>query len=190
MSKRKYEEQCFPEIQESIKAGRYTVRAPTDTAKYSQNLTWSLMRFIYDESNTLLQDFFFCSKCSKIYNLKLASTGKTLKRHVEKCSLREQITDFFVPEMTQPERKKIKLEDKELVKSAVLDYIIKDLRPISSIQGAGMQMLISKMTYIGKKYGHFTPEMIDQTKLLPSRQTVTVCSIRFKLFYMIVIILM
>lgn len=85
--------------------------------------------------------------------------------------------------MTQPDRKKIKLEDKELVKGAVLDYIIKDLRPISSIQGAGMQLLISKMTYIGKKYGYFTPEMIDQTKLLPSRQTVTVFFTRYELFY-------
>lgn len=174
MTKRKYEDQSFPDIQENIKSGRYTVRPPSDTAKYSQTLTWSLMRLIYDEANALLQDFFFCSKCSKVYNLKLASTGKTLKRHVEKCSLREQITDFFVPEMTQPQRKKIKLEDKELVKDAAMDYIIKDLRPISSIQGEGMRMLISKMTYIGSKYGHITPEMIDETKLLPSRQTVII----------------
>lgn len=176
MTKRRYDEQSFPEIQENIKCGRYTVKAPTDTAKYSQSVTWSLMRLIFDESGTIMQDFFFCSKCAKIYNLKLASTGKTLKRHVEKCSIREQITDFFVPEMTQPQRKKIKLADKELVKEAAMDYIIKDLRPISSINGDGMALLISKMTYIGSKYGHFTPEMIHETKLLPSRQTVRLFS--------------
>lgn len=172
MSKRKFEQQKFPEILEKIQSGCYTVKAPADTAKYTQRVTWSLMRQIYDESNELLLDFFFCSNCAKIYNLKLCNNGKTLKRHVEKCSVREQITDFFVPEMTQQQSKKIKIADKHLVKDAAMEFIIKDLRPVSSINGAGMLTFVSKITYIGAKYGHLTPEAIENAKLLPSRFTV------------------
>lgn len=170
--KRKYEEEKFPDILEHIKSGRYSVKAPCDTAKYTQKVTWSLMRLIYDETDEILPDYFFCSKCAKIYNLKLCNTGKTLKRHVEKCTLREQITDHFVPELRQPTTKKIKLLDKQLVKDAAMKFIIRDMRPISAIEGDGLRTLISKCTYIGAKYGHLTPEAIENTKLLPSRQTV------------------
>lgn len=172
MSKRKYEDQKFPEISEQIQTGHYTAVAPTDTGKYKQKVTWSLMRLIYDDTETVLPDFYFCSKCGKIYNLKLCDNGKTLKRHVEKCSLREQITDFFAPEMIKPQCKKIKLADKSMIKDAAVEYIVRDMRPISSISGDGIRALLSKMTYIGAKYGHMTPEAIEKTHLLPSRQTV------------------
>lgn len=169
--KRKYEAEKFPEISELIQSGRYTTKPPSDTAKYTQKVTWSTMRLIYDESDQILPDFFFCSKCAKIYNLKLCNSGKTLKRHVEKCSLREQITDFFVSEFRQ-ESKKIKLIDKQLVKDAAMEFIIRDARPISAINGDAMLAFISKMTYIGATYGHLTPEAIEKSKLLPSRHTV------------------
>lgn len=171
MMKRKYEEEKFPDVLELIRSGRYTTKPPTDTAKYTQKVTWSLMHLIYDESNEILPDFFYCSNCAKIYNLKLCNTGKTLKRHVEKCSVRERITNFFIPEFRQ-ERKKIKLADKSLVKDAAMEFIIRDARPISSINGDGMLAFISKMTYIGATYGHLTPEAINESKLLPSRYTV------------------
>lgn len=167
--KRKYESEKFPDIIELIQSGRYTTKPPSDTAKYTQTLTWSLMHLIYDESDDILPDFFFCSKCAKIYNLKLCNNGKTLKRHVEKCSIQEKITDFFVPEFG-PKSKKIKLADKQLVKDAAMELIIRDARPLSTVNGSGMLAFASKMTYIGATYGHLTPESID--KLLPSRQTV------------------
>lgn len=181
--KRRYEEEKFPEISEQIKCGRYEVKAPTDTAKYTQKVTWGLMRLIYDESGEVLPDHYFCSKCAKIYNLKLCNNGKTLKRHAEKCSSREQITDFFVSELAQPQTKKIKLEDRELVKDAAMEYIIRDMRPISSINGDGMRNFISRITYIGAKYGHLTPDAVEKTKLLPSRQTVFFFSIHYQFVY-------
>lgn len=173
-NKRKFEDQDFPELLEHIRSGSYSVKAPTDTAKFSQKPTWELFRFIYDDSNELMRDFFYCSRCEKILNLKLANNGKTLKRHAEKCALREKITDHFVPEM-QPQRKKIKLADKAIVKDAALDLIIRDLRPIQSINCEGMKDFVSKLTFIGAKYGHLTPDAIEKSKLLPSRQTV-ICS--------------
>lgn len=172
MTKRNYEEQKFPEILEHIRTGRYTTLAPSDTGKYKQKITWSLMHLIYDDTETVLPDFYFCSKCGKIYNLKLCDNGKTLKRHVEKCSLREQITDFFAPEMVKLQSKKIKLADKNMVRDAVVEYIVKDMRPVSSVSGDGIRVFLSSMTYIGAKYGYLTPEAIEKTHLLPSRQTV------------------
>lgn len=169
--KRKYEEEKFPEILEHIQSGRYSVKPPTDP-KCTQKITWDIMRFIYDDSEKVLPDFFFCSRCAKIFNLKLCDNGKTLKRHAEKCAMREKITEFFVPEMTQPQNKKIKLVDKQLMKDAAMEFLIRDTRPISSISGEGLCTLISKATYIGAKYGHLTTDAIEKTNLLPSRQTV------------------
>lgn len=171
MPKRKFQDQVFPEILERIKSGTYTVKAPMDKSKYSSNVTWNLMRLIYDDNNELLQDHFYCSKCTKIYNLKLSDNSKTLKRHSEKCNITEQITDHFVAEMVQA-RKKIKIEDKNIVRNAAMEFIIRDLRPISTINGDGLREFVSRMTYIGAKYGHLTPEAISEVKLLPSRQTV------------------
>lgn len=173
MPKRKFQDQVFPEVLEQINSGKYTVKAPTDTNKYSSNVTWNLMRLIYDDMNQLLQDHYYCSKCKKIYNLKLSDNSKTLKRHAEKCNLTEQITDHFVAEMVQA-RKKIKLADKKLVKNAAMEFIIRDLRPISSISGDGLREFVSRMTYIGAKYGYLTAEAISEVKLLPSRQTVII----------------
>lgn len=178
MPKRKFHDQFFPEILEQIKSGHYKVKEPTDKTRYSAKVTWSLMRLIYDENDELLQDYYYCSKCAKIYCLKLSDNSKTLKRHAEKCNATEQITDHFVPEMVQP-RKKIKISDKKLVKDAAMEFIIRDLRPISSINGDGMRELLSRMTYLGAKYGYLTPEAIDELKLLPSRQTVNIYNSTF-----------
>lgn len=129
------------------------------------------MRLIYDENDKLLQDYYYCSKCAKIYCLKLSDNSKTLKRHAEKCIITEQITDHFVPEMVQP-RKKIKIADEKLVKDAAMEFIIRDLRPISSNNGDGMRAFCTRMTYVGAKYGFLAPEAIEELKLLPSRQTI------------------
>lgn len=170
--KRKYGVEKFPHILESIDAGKYTVREPEDRNKYSQQTTWSLFRLIFDEDEKQIEDHYFCSRCRTIYNLKLSQSGQSLKRHAEKCKVPSIITDFFVPEMQPAKRSKIIKEDKALVREAAIKFVVKDMRPVSSVNGEGMTALLSRMTYIGAKYGHISEESMLQTKLIPSRQSV------------------
>lgn len=143
--KRKHGLDEFPEILEKIQSGEYTVREPTDRKKYTSEITWTAMRLIFDENNTQVQDFFYCSKCHKIFNLSLRNSGQSLKRHVEKtCQpiAANGIEYFFAREFIPSKKKKITHEDKQMVRLAALDYIIGDMRTISSLNGDGMTSLL------------------------------------------------
>lgn len=166
----------FPEILAKIQSGEYTVRVPTDKKKYSSELTWSAMRLIFDETNIQVQDFFYCSKCHKIFNLNLRNSGQSLKRHVEKTCrpiAPGGIEEYFEREFQPTKKKKITIDDKIMIRDAAVTYIVSDMRPISSLNGDGMAQLLSKMTSIGSRYGHITENMMSEMKLVPSRQTVS-----------------
>lgn len=59
MPKRRHGIEKFPEIEEKIRSGEYTVREPEDKKKHTCEITWTQMRFIYDESDRIMKDFFF-----------------------------------------------------------------------------------------------------------------------------------
>lgn len=173
--KRKHGIEKFPQILEAIQSGKYTVREPEDKKKYVQPTTWKLFRFIFDENDVLLADHFICSQCYAIYNLNLSKSGQSLKRHAEKCVVptgSTTISNFFLPELHATKRSKFDKEDREIVRDAAIRFVVKDMRPVSSINGEGMMTLLSKMTYIGAKYGYISEERLPDTKLIPSRQTV------------------
>lgn len=173
--KRKHGLEKFPHLLESIESGQYTVREPEDKKKYSQAVTWKLFRFIFDENDVQIADHFFCCRCQTIFNLNLSKSGQCLKRHAEKCEVpvsNSSMHDFFVPELHHTKRLKITKEDRAMIRDATIAYIVKDMRPISSINGEGMGSLLSKLTYVGAKYGHITEEAMPRTNLIPSRQSV------------------
>lgn len=173
--KRKHGIEKFPQILEAIQRGEYSIREPDDKKKYNQAVTWRLFRFIFDENDLQIADHFICSQCQTIFNLNLSRSGQCLKRHAEKCVVPPDsatIHDFFVPEMHASKRLKITKEDRGMIREAAISFVVKDMRPVSSINGEGMATLLSKMTYIGAKYGHISEEAMPQTKLIPSRQTV------------------
>lgn len=173
--KRRHGVEEFPEVLERIRNGDYTIRAPTDKKKYSSEVTWTAMRLIFDGENNQIQDFFYCSKCQKVFNLSLRNCGQILKRHVEKtCNpiAAGGIDDYFTREFQPTKKKKLTQDDKILIRNASVACIINDMRPISSLNGDGMTSLLSKMTYIGNKYGNFTEETMKLIKIVPSRQTV------------------
>lgn len=153
------------------------MRAPIDKKKFKSEITWKTMRLVFDEEENQVQDFFYCSKCHKIFNLSLRNSGQCLKRHVEKaCNpiAAGGIDEFFVREFDAAKKKKISKDDKMMIRNAAVEYIIKDMRPVCSLSGDGLRTLLSKMTYIGNKYGHVPEEALDTIKLIPSRQTVSV----------------
>lgn len=53
-----------------------------------------------------------------------------------------------------------------------MNYIVNDMRPISSLNGDGLNSLLSKMTFIGAKYGEMTEKELAASGLIPSRQKV------------------
>lgn len=176
--KRKHTGKEFPDIKRKIHSGDYTVRVPTDKKKYTHETTWKLMRLIFDDEDKQLPDFFFCSKCNDIFNLSLRNSGQCLARHVKACMVANpSVSEFYTAEFQPAKRKKIKYEDKILVREAAMSFVIQDMRPISSLGGDGIANLLSRMTYIGSKYGHISEEDLPTTKLIPSRQTVSCNSV-------------
>lgn len=176
--KRKHGFDKFPEIEAKIRTGEFTCRLPPDSKKHTAT-TWKTMRYIYDECEQIVPDYYFCTKCHIIFNLTLRDSGKCLKSHVDKnCNGRAAGIDaFFVPEYQPSKKRKITADDKVSVRDAAVAYVIKDMRPISSLGGDGIMTLMSKMTFIGAKYGALTEKAIAEIKLVPSRQTVSVYKI-------------
>lgn len=172
--KRKHGSERFLEIEVKIRTGEYTCRLPADRKKHTAT-TWTSMRHIYDESEQVFPDFYYCSKCHIIFKLELRDSGKTLKAHVDSnCAGRAAVIDnFFAPEYQPTKKRKISVDDKVSVRDAAIAYVIQDMRPISSLNGDGMTSLLSKMTFIGARYGAFTEDAISQLKLIPSRPMVS-----------------
>lgn len=175
MSKRRHGVDKYPEIEAKIRTGEYTLREPVDKKKHSCKITWKKMRYVYDECEQILADYYGCSACLTIFNLKLRDSGQVLKRHVQvKCpGDAGGVGAFFVPQYQPSKKRKVVIDDKLLVRNAAVSYIVKDMRPICSLNGEGMTTLLSKMTYIGAKYGHLSEEAISDLKLIPSALTVS-----------------
>lgn len=175
VSTRKYDMQRHPELLEAIKTGKYSVRNASGS-KFKQEVTWTKWRLIYDESNEQIRDHFYCSSCSKIYNLSLATSGRCLKTHALECvgplDDDNRIDNRIDKHFTQMKKqgRKMTADDKLAIKEAALKFVIIDLRPISAINGDGLAELISTMTYMGAKYGGMT--VADVKDVIPSRQTV------------------
>lgn len=53
-----------------------------------------------------------------------------------------------------------------------MNYIVNDMRPISSLNGDGLNSLLSGMTFIGAKYGGMDEKELAASGLIPSRQKV------------------
>lgn len=186
--KRKHATARYPEIEEKIRTGVYSFRAPTDLKKFSCQTTWTAMRFIYDECDQIVPDTFICEKCGKIYRLKVRDSGQTLKRHVkDQCPGEVGINNHFFKKYA-PEhlnkRRKICAVDRMIVRDAAVGLVVNDLRPIGSVNGDGMMTLLSKMTFVGAKYGYIDEASLHDMKLVPSRQTVSLsfCSFDWCLF--------
>lgn len=171
--KRKHGSEKFPDIESKIRSGEYTCRLPADPKKHKAT-TWKSIRYIYDEADQILPDFYFCSKCHIIFNLKLRDSGKSLKSHVDNnCFGRAASIDaFFVPEYQPAKKRRISTDDKKSVRDAAVGFVVQDMRPISAVNGEGITELMSIMTFIGAKYGSLSKEAIAELKLIPSRQTV------------------
>lgn len=176
MVKRRHGLEKFPEIEEKLKTGEYSLREPADKKKHSCEITWTSMRYIYDECDQPVADMFCCSKCNTIFNLKLRDSGQVLKNHVStKCPGDSgRINGFFVSEYQLTKKRRIHVDDKVKMREAAIGYVIQDGRPICSLNGPGMTRLLSQMTFIGAKYGHLTEEILLSLKLIPKRQTVRV----------------
>lgn len=162
---------------DAIKSGKYSVQKPIGP-KYRQQGTWEKWRLILDEAEDVIKDFFYCVSCSSIYNLKLANSVRCLKVHALECigpaNVENHIDDHFSPEYHPTKKRKVLKCDKLSVKEAAVDFVVSDLRPICSINGAGLNKLLSTMTFMGSKYGAMSVKDLAQMRLVPSRQTVRV----------------
>lgn len=170
---RKYESQKFPEILSAIKSGKYSVKKPKGS-KFKRAETWEKWRLIYNEADELLKDYYYCDSCSVIYNLDVSKSGKCLKVHAMECRSEKvaRIDEHFSKVFNPVKKKKISNESRNEVTQAVINFVVKDMRPISSIEGDGLNNLLSTMTSIGARYGEMGESEMNVSGILPSRQKV------------------
>lgn len=174
MAKKRHGAAKYPEIEEKLRSGEYTLREATGR-KNTCRITWSQIRYIQDEQGNEINNFFCCGKCSFIFNLELRNSGRVLKRHVQsQCRGQPEntISNYFSAEYQEAKKRKIKPIDKVAVRGASVGFVIRDMRPISAINGEGLMQLMATMTSIGAKYGELSISALDSLKLVPSRQTV------------------
>lgn len=175
-STRKYDQQTFPEILEAIKSGKYTVKKP-DGPRFKQTITWAKWRMIYDETDQILKNYYYCISCSAIYNVNITNSGKCLKTHAIECVPTENDDDridaHFSPIFNPNKKRKISIDHRNLVTQAAINFVVSDMRPISSMNGDGLTSLLSKMTCIGARYGEMSEIDLKTCGLLPSRQKVS-----------------
>lgn len=168
-SVRKYDNQKFPDMLNAIQSGKYSVKKPTGP-KYIST-TWEKWRMIYDEADEPVKDFYFCSLCHVIYNIKLSNSGKCLKTHAVECNgnqNQDRIDEHYAPRHRK--MKKISADHRDLLTEAIVDFVVMDMRPISSVNGPGLNKMLTKMSFIGAYYGEMSEE--NTSELVPSRQTV------------------
>lgn len=181
MPKRRHGVEKFPEIEEKIRSGEYNVRAAAGRSKNTCSVTWTQMRYIFDEEDNEIANHFYCAKCHLIFNLIWRNSGQVLKRHVEsQCpgeAAANNIPNYFVPEYQPAKKRKIVSADKMKVREAALGFVVRDMRPVSAVNGIGLTGLLAVMTMIGAKYGQLSEAAIESMRLVPSRHTVRISNI-------------
>lgn len=154
-----------------------------DSRKYKQTDTWAKWRMIFDEADHLMKDYYYCSCCSAIYNVNITNSGKCLKIHAMECvpiaKENDRIDTHFSSTYHPNKKRKILIEDRKSITQAAINFVVNDLRPICSVEGDGLNNLLSKMTFIGVKYGAMSVKDLEASRLIPSRQTVSHSSFSF-----------
>lgn len=175
--KRKYDMQSFPDMLAAIAENKYTIVKPVGP-KFKSEVTGEKWRQIFDETDAVIKNFYFCVGCSAIYNIDIANSGRCLKKHAIECvgpnEVENRIDDHFARVYQPSKRRKIAPEDRNAVKEAAIKYIVRDMRPIVSINGTGLTSLLATMTQIGSVYGAMSEKDLETNRLIPTPQTVCI----------------
>lgn len=130
---------------------------------------FQFIRDIYDDNDNHIVDYVACFKCKDVIYYNTDNGTAPLIRHFKdkhKPGPNNTIDSFL-----QRPIKNFSSFDKDKVKSAATDFVVKDCRPFEAISGNGLINLLIFFTQVGHKYGPLTQE--DVTEILPSPQTVS-----------------
>lgn len=169
-------DQLLIEIQLKVRNNLYSTKpksASPSTRKRFKSTIWEKFENILNEKGKQVPDAVICKFCKKVlrYDSLKLGTGH-LRRHncaeSFNASYRSECIDNF---MENPEKiRRVGDPDKQLVKNGCLRFVVKDIRPISAIEGDGLINLLSTFTTIGKKHGSLSPTEVAQ--ILPHPTTV------------------
>lgn len=59
MGKKRHGVTKYPEVEEKIRSGEFTVREASNRSKNTCSVTWTQMRYIFDEEENELANYFF-----------------------------------------------------------------------------------------------------------------------------------
>lgn len=147
-----------------------TKSAEEHQSKRLKSSVWSVFHHIFDENDKVIQHHYCCSKCKDVIIVDIAKHGNNpMKRHrcaVEKREPNQPSISSFCNSTN------VRSIDKQKLRRSAYNYIVQDVRPISSIEGAGLANLISDFTKFAIRYGQLTAEQVSN--FLPSKKSVSI----------------
>lgn len=151
------------EIKRKINQGIYLTEAKDD----SKNALWSVFHRIYriEENDKCHLPYVSCVKCSSVLSYDSAKGGTShLRRHADHCTSTQgnpSISNFFktsgVPKAA-----------KETITDKCVDFICRDIRPFTIVEGQGFIELAQALINVGVRYGQVKAEDV-----LPHRTTIS-----------------
>lgn len=141
----------------SIHTGEWTVQKKAKKSKNASHV-WDHIYEIHSAEKKV-ENLFYCTLCNKVmYNNYSSGNTNAFLRHV--CSKQEDGKSRLI----------IRPDSKKDLKNASCNFIAKDLRPYSALEGEGLLELCNACMKFGQNYKQATSD--DLRSALPSRNTV------------------
>lgn len=162
-------------LTEQIKIEHFTTKKK---AKFRSD-AWQFFFEIFDDKKKLVDNFVICSLCSKIfcYNSKEGTTRlcRHKKEHDDQKNDTKNTLDSYVESKS---KKNFNASDRNNVKKAATEFVVRDARPFNALNGDGLVSLLIMFSMLGEKYGKLSVD--DVKDVLPSVNTVTSYNSNFK----------
>ena len=131
---------------------------------------WSAFSALYYAESNDYVGYVKCKKSEKIFKHHMSNSGTShLLKHANSChkdaggafsTSQSSITAFYKKKTPAPRTAKEKLH------LACVEFVCRDLRPLKSVEGAGMVNLVQAAIDVGAQHGK-----LDAKCVLPSRNT-------------------
>jgi hypothetical protein len=139
-------------------------------AKDSKNALWQYFRSIYEISGNDKRylPYVSCVKCDSVLSYDSAKGGTShLRRHADGCSAvsassgTTSVTSFF-------KTSSVPTAAKTHITERCVDFVCKDIRPFTVVEGEGFLELAQALINVGVRYGQ-----VNSRDILPHRTTVS-----------------
>lgn len=123
----------------------------------------------------MIENFVFCSVCKKIFCYSSRDGTTRIVRHKkehEENSNDNANNNSIRSHFVRTNKRIFSENDKNDVKKAATEFVVRDTRPFHALKGDGLIQLLVMFSVIGAKYGKLSDEEVID--ILPSPTTVNI----------------